>query len=64
MDYAINNRIPFIIFVGENEKTNNKFNIKILATGNQLEGIEFEKLSEEIKKLKENKENLVFKKKE
>jgi len=44
MDYAINNRIPFIIFVGEKEKANNKFNIKILATGNQLEGIEFEKL--------------------
>ena len=54
MDYAINNKIPFIIFVGENEKINNKYNIKILSTGNQKEGIELEKLSEEIKKLKEN----------
>ena len=63
MDYALNNKIPFIIFVGETEKKDNKFNIKILATGNQVEGIPFEKLAEEIKKLKENKENLVFKKK-
>ena len=62
MDYAINNKIPFIVYVGENEKKTNKFNIKILANGNQVEEVEFEKLSEEIKKLKENKDNLIFKK--
>ncbi len=55
MDYAINNKIPFIIFVGENEKKTNKFNIKIMASGNQVEGVEFGKLAEEIKKLKESK---------
>ena len=55
MDYAVNNKIPFIIFVGENEKKTNKFNIKIMASGNQVEGVEFGKLAEEIKKLKENK---------
>ena len=55
--YAINNKILFIIFVGENEKKSNKFNIKIMASGNQVEGVEFGKLAEEIKKLKENKWN-------
>ena len=55
--YAINNKILFIIFVGENEKKRNKFNIKIMASGNQVEGVEFGKLAEEIKKLKENKWN-------
>ncbi len=55
--YAINNKILFIIFVGENEKKRNKFNIKIMASGNQVEGVEFGKLVEEIKKLKENKWN-------
>ena len=64
MDYALNNKIPFIIFVGESEKKENKFNIKILATGNQVEGIPFEKIAEEIKALKENKEKLIFNKKE
>lgn len=55
--YAINNKILFIIYVGENEKKSNKFNIKIMASGNQVEGVEFGKLAEEIKKLKENKWN-------
>ena len=29
MDYAIENRIPFIIFLGENEVKENKIKIKV-----------------------------------
>ena len=29
MDYAIDNRIPFIIFLGENEVKENKIKIKV-----------------------------------
>ena len=51
MDYVLNNRIPFMIFIGENELKENKLKIKCMA--NSIEKmIERDKLIEEIKNLK------------
>ena len=57
MDYVVNNKIPFIVFIGENELKENKLKIKCMANSTEIL-IEREKLIEEIKKLKENKELL------
>ena len=57
MDYVVNNKIPFIIFIGENELKENKLKIKCMANSSEIL-IEREKLIEEIKKLKENPELL------
>ena len=53
MDYVVNNKIPFMIFIGENELKENKIKIKCMANSNEIM-LEREKLIEEIKKLKEN----------
>ena len=51
MDYVLNNRIPFMIFIGENELKENKLKIKCMA--NSIEKmIERDRLIEEIKNLK------------
>ena len=57
MDYTLNNKIPFIVFIGENELKENKLKIKCTANSNELL-IEREKLVEEIKKLREKPELL------
>ena len=57
MDYVVNNKIPFMVFIGENELKENKIKIKCMANSNEIM-IEREKLIEENKKLKENPELL------
>ena len=57
MDYIVENRIPFAVFIGESEIQEGKVKIKCLANGNELM-VERTKLVEEIKKLKENPELL------
>ena len=57
MDYTINNKIPFMVFIGENELKENKLKIKCMANGTEIT-VEREKLVEEINKLKENPELL------
>jgi histidyl-tRNA synthetase len=57
MDYTINNKIPFMVFIGENELKENKIKIKCMANGTEIL-VEREKLVEEINKLKENPELL------
>ena len=63
MDYTINNKIPFMIFIGENELKENKLKIKCMANGSELL-IEREKLIEEINKLKAQPELLKVQSKE
>ena len=57
MDYAVSNKIPFMIFIGENELKENKVKIKCMANSSEII-IERPKLIEEIKKLRENPELL------
>jgi histidyl-tRNA synthetase len=57
MDYAVNNKIPFMIFIGENELKENKLKIKCMANSSEMI-IERSKLVEEINKLKEKPELL------
>ena len=61
-DYILENRIPFAVFIGENEIQEGKVKIKCMANGNELM-VERGKLVEEIKKLKENPELLKIEKK-
>ena len=51
IEYAKNNKIPFVVFVGENELKENKLKVKCLNNEKEVH-VEFEKLSEEINKLK------------
>ena len=60
MDYAVNNRIPFMVFIGENELKENKIKIKCLANGNEIME-DRNKLIEVLKKLKEDPELLKVK---
>ena len=60
MDYAVNNRIPFIVFIGENELKENKIKIKCLANGNEIME-DREKMVEVLKKLKEDPDLLKVK---
>ena len=62
MDYVINNKIPFMVFIGENELKENKLKIKCMAIGNEIM-VERGKLVKEVKKLKENPELLKVEKK-
>ena len=57
MDYAVNNKIPFMVFIGENELKENKLKIKCMANGNEIM-IERGKLVEEINELKKKPELL------
>ena len=57
MDYTVNNKIPFMVFIGENELKENKLKIKCMANGTEMM-IERGKLIEEIKSLKEKPELL------
>ena len=61
MDYAINNKIPFLLFIGENELKENKIKIKCLSNFEEIT-VEREKMIEEINKLKSNKDLLIVKK--
>ena len=36
MDYAVDNRIPFVIFIGENEVKENKIKVKCIANSTEL----------------------------
>ena len=62
LDYGLKNKIPFLIFIGENELKENKIKIKCLANSQELL-IDREKMIEEINKLKNDKSLLVVKKK-
>ena len=57
MDYAVSNKIPFMVFIGENELKENKLKIKCMANSSEIM-VEREKLVEEINKLKEKPELL------
>ena len=61
LDYGLSNKIPFLIFIGENELKENKIKIKCLANQQEIM-IEREKMIEEIKKLKTDKDLLIVKK--
>ena len=61
LDYGLKNKIPFLIFIGENELKENKVKIKCLANTQEML-IEREKMVEEIKKLKNDKDLLIVKK--
>ena len=61
LDYGLKNKIPFLIFIGENELKENKIKIKCLANTQEML-IEREKMVEEIKKLKNDKDLLIVKK--
>ena len=61
LDYGLKNKIPFLIFIGENELKENKVKIKCLANTQEII-IEREKMVEEIKKLKNDKDLLIVKK--
>ena len=63
MDYGLKNKIQFLLFIGENEIKENKIKIKCLANSQELI-VEREKMIEEIKYLKEDKNLLIVKKKE
>jgi histidyl-tRNA synthetase len=62
LDYGLKNKIPFLVFIGENELKENKIKIKCLANSQEMV-IEREKMVEEIKKLKTDKNLLIVKKK-
>ena len=62
LDYGLKNKIPFLIFIGENELKENKVKIKCLATSQELD-VEREKMVEEIKKLRNDKDLLIVKNK-
>lgn len=36
MDYAVENRIPFVIFIGENEIKENKVKVKCMANSTEI----------------------------
>ena len=61
LDYGLKNKIPFLVFIGENELKENKIKIKCLANSQEMV-IEREKMVEEIKKLKTDKNLLIVKK--
>ncbi len=62
IDYGLENKIPFLVFIGENELKERKVKIKCLANGSELM-VERGKLIEEINKLKANPELLQIGKK-
>ena len=62
LDYGLKNKIPFLVFIGENELKENKIKIKCLANSQEMV-IDREKMIEEIKKLKSDKNLLIVKKK-
>jgi histidyl-tRNA synthetase len=62
LDYGLNNKIPFMIFIGENELKENKVKIKCLANSQELT-VDRDKMVEEIMKLKLDKNLLIIKKK-
>ena len=61
LDYGLKNKIPFLLFIGENELKENKIKIKCLANSQELL-IERGKMIEEINKLKSDKNLLIVKK--
>ena len=58
MDHAINNKIPFIIFIGEDEIKEGKLKIKCLANSTELV-IERSKLIEQLNELRQKPELLL-----
>ncbi len=61
MDYGLSNKIPFMVFIGENELKENKIKIKCLANQQEIT-VEREKMVEEINKLRQDKDLLIVKK--
>ena len=61
LDYGLNNKIPFMIFIGENELKENKVKIKCLANSQELT-VDRDKMIDEIMKLKIDKNLLIVKK--
>ena len=61
LDYGLKNKIPFLLFIGENELKENKIKIKCLANSQEIL-IERGKMIEEINKLKSDKNLLIVKK--
>ena len=61
LDYGLNNKIPFMIFIGENELKENKVKIKCLANSQELT-VDRDKMIDEILKLKSDKMLLIIKK--
>ena len=57
MDYACENRIPFIIFIGENEVKENKVKVKCMANGTEL-ALTKDNYIEEIIKLRQDEKLL------
>ena len=51
MNYALSKKIPYILFIGEEEIKQNKFKLKYLKTKEQKK-LEIEKVIDEIKKYK------------
>ena len=60
MDYAINYRIPFILFIGENELKENKVKIKCMANGEEISATRDEYI-QKLSELKKDKNLLVIK---
>jgi len=58
MDYAVENQIPFLLFIGENEIKENKVKIKCRANG-QEKSLSRDLLIEELLKLKSDP-NLIY----
>lgn len=63
LEFALNNRIPFILFIGENELKDGKYKIKCLANGNEIL-VDINQAADEIKKLLLNKDLLIITKKD
>jgi histidyl-tRNA synthetase len=61
LEYGLKNKIPFLVFIGENEIKEDKIKIKCLANSQELI-IDRAKIVEEINKLKADKALLIVKK--
>jgi len=62
MDYAKDNRIPFIIFIGENEIKDKKIKLKCMANGKEYM-FNRDTYIQEIQELKKNHNLLIFEQK-
>jgi histidyl-tRNA synthetase len=59
MDYACDNRIPFIIFIGENEVKENRIKVKCMANSSEVISNR-ENFVEEILKLRQDEKLLII----
>jgi histidyl-tRNA synthetase len=61
MDHALENQIPFLLFIGENEIKENKVKIKCLSNGQEIV-VSRDQIIEEVLKLKSDASLLNVKK--